>query len=391
LLAGDATLGGTTTTTTLTGGYSEFNVRNNSQGDTTFGNDVQISGTGLALINPLGTAPANAIANMGNLKIGSGQELGLFLNAAPAHVLAFQSVSLAGTAKFSPQTPGFGAATSVGSDLALSNVTETSAGSGVTMTGLRTLYLNGTNTYTGPTQVLSGTLGGTGTVTSAVTVNSGASIAPGSVGTPIGSFTAPSVVLAGTLKIDLNDFDANLQDVLNVTNALTLSNAAVSFNVTGTAVQSAYVFAHYGTLTGNPFTSFVGIPDGYTINYNYQNLKEIALVPAPALKQGDFNFDGHVNAADIQAMLTALTDVNKYKANNTLTDARMLTIGDFDASGTFNNADLQGLLNLLKAGGGSLTPVPEPASIVLMAFALPGLGFAVFLRRGSHARAKTAG
>lgn len=88
------------------------------------------------------------------------------------------------------------------------------------------------------------------------------------------------------------------------------------------ATQPTYVFAHYGTLTGGPFTSFTGIPDGYTINYNFQNLKEIALVPLTTpLKLGDFNFDGHVNGADVTAMLTALTDLNKFEANNTLTPA----------------------------------------------------------------------
>ena len=244
---------------------------------------------------------------MGNLTIGTGQELGIYLASGNTHVVAFNSVTLKGTATFSPLKPGFGAATAVGSDLALNNITETVPGSGVIMGGLRTLYLNGTNTYTGPTQVLSGTLGGTGSVTSAVTVNAGASIAPGTSATPVGSFTAPSVSLAGTLKIDLNDGDPNFQDVLNATNALSLSNAGVNFTVTGTPAQPAYVFAHYGSLTGNPFTSFTGIPDGYTINYNYQNLKEIALVPlATPLKLGDFNFDGHVNGADVTAMLAAL-------------------------------------------------------------------------------------
>jgi len=59
-------------------GYSDINVRNNSLGNITFGNNVEISGTGLVLMNPLGTAPVNAVTTMGNLKIGGGQELGVF-------------------------------------------------------------------------------------------------------------------------------------------------------------------------------------------------------------------------------------------------------------------------------------------------------------------------
>ena len=101
---------------------------------------------------------------------------------------------------------------------------------------------------------------------------------------------------------------------------------------------------------------------------------------------GDFNRDGHVNAADIPAMIAALTDLNAYKSANSLTSAQLLSIGDIDLSATLNNADVQALLSLLKSGGGSLAAVPEPASIVLMALALPGLVFAAARRRGSKSR-----
>ena len=84
LTTGDAALGDTLNAVTLTGGYSEFNLHNNSPGDTTIGNDVQVTGTGLTLLNPLGTAPANSVVNMGRLSIGAGQELGVYLAAAPA-------------------------------------------------------------------------------------------------------------------------------------------------------------------------------------------------------------------------------------------------------------------------------------------------------------------
>ena len=78
---------------------------------------------------------------------------------AVTHPVIFQSVTLTGgIATFSPKTNGFGATTSFGTDLYLGNIQESVPNSGLTMSGLRTLFLNGDNTYSGPTTVNSGTL-----------------------------------------------------------------------------------------------------------------------------------------------------------------------------------------------------------------------------------------
>ncbi len=81
---------------------------------------------------------------------------------------------------------------------------------------------------------------------------------------------------------------------------------------------------------------------------------------------GDFNRDGQVTAADVPAMLQALTDLNVYKATYSLTDPQLLAIGDLNNSNALTNADIQGLLNLV-AGFGSAanSPVPEPSSAIL--------------------------
>jgi hypothetical protein len=155
LTAGDHVAGGVLTATS-TGGYSEFNVRNNSAGSATFGNDVTVLGTGLTLLNPLGTAPANASIAMGTLTIGNGQNLGVFLNNGNAHPVVFSSVVLTGgSVTFSPKPQGFGSNGTTGSDLWLGNITETSP-STIIMSGLRTLALMGNNVFTGGLVIGSG-------------------------------------------------------------------------------------------------------------------------------------------------------------------------------------------------------------------------------------------
>src|SRR5262249_41911686 len=62
---------------------------------------------------------------------------------------------------------------------------------------------------------------------------------------------------------------------------------------------------------------------------------------------GDFDGDGKLTAADIAAMMKALSDVTGYETAHGLTDLDMLSVGDVDGSGTFTNADLQALMNVL--------------------------------------------
>ncbi len=99
---------------------------------------------------------------------------------------------------------------------------------------------------------------------------------------------------------------------------------------------------------------------------------------------GDFNDDGHVDAADILAMEQALADTSAYEAaHNHLTDAQLLAIGDLNGDHSFTNADLQSLLNLLKSGGGSSNLVPEPSTFVL---AIGSIGLLFARRRLSIGR-----
>ena len=94
----------------------------------------------------------------------------------------------------------------------------------------------------------------------------------------------------------------------------------------------------------------------------FSNGNILAIVPSP----GDFNRDGHVNAADILIAEQALTNTSGYQSAHGLTDpTQFLKVADVNSDGKFTNGDLQALLNLLKSGGGSTDPVPEPSTFML--------------------------
>ena len=156
-------------------------------------------------------------------------------------------------------------------------------------------FTNSLNDYTGTTTVNSGTLlvngnqsaangavtvhaggtlGGTGTLGGGTSANAGSTIAPGiSIGTL--STTAP-VNLAGTLAIEL---DAGSSDRLAVGGALDLDETSSSLVISqlATPSQPVYIIASYTGLSGT-FASVTGLPAGYSLDYNYNNLNQIALV-----------------------------------------------------------------------------------------------------------------
>jgi len=222
--------GGNSTNASPIGGYCELNLRNNSSGNTTFGNNIELAGAGLAVLNPLGTAPAGNTTTMGNLKMGGGQELALYLNSQPYHVIVFPTVTLTGgTATFYPKSPTFGSTGSAGSELSLGDISEL-APSSIVMYGVSNLFITGTCTYSGSTTVSNGflnisgalngggalnvwggTLKGNGSTTGNVTVNSAGTISPGA---SVGKFTSSgAVTLSGTNVMEI-DKTAGTNDVL---------------------------------------------------------------------------------------------------------------------------------------------------------------------------------
>ena len=81
---------------------------------------------------------------------------------------------------------------------------------------------------------------------------------------------------------------------------------------------------------------------------------------------GDFDQNGHVNASDLAAMMSALSNKPEFATSHSLTADQLRLLGDLNGDGKFTNADLQALLSRLSSGGGSAS-VPEPTTLVLLA------------------------
>jgi hypothetical protein len=177
---------------------------------------------------------------------------------------------------------------------------------------------------------------------------------------------------------------------LYVNNGSVLNSTGGPFNTTlnlhvGTVYNVHMEASAAVQVLPNQAEAIAFVDPSFTIDPSFSNAYSISysdgLIQAGAMPRGDFNLDHHVDANDIKAMLNALTDLNKFQTANGLSVADVLAIGDINGDGQITNADLQPLLTLLKSGGGSLAAVPEPASIVLLAFALPGLVITVTRRR----------
>ena len=80
-------------------------------------------------------------------------------------------------------------------------------------------------------------------------------------------------------------------------------------------------------------------------NLNFGNGPVQAVVVPPA--QGDFDGDGKLTAADISAMMLALTDYQSYAATyaSAIPPDQLLAKGDLNGDGAFNNLDLQSLIS----------------------------------------------
>jgi hypothetical protein len=154
-------------------------------------------------------------------------------------------------------------------------------------------------------------------------------------------------------------------------------------NANAAVVNNTSIFTNFDQM----FFRLNGSND--TKEFDITNMSVTLSTPSSILL-GDMNFDGHVDAKDIAALQLALTNENGYLSTNFgngtpsshgLTTSNIGQYSDVTGGNTFNNSNIQALLTYLKAGHGSSTAVPEPASFVLAGLGAAAMGLLGWRRR----------
>ena len=260
----------------------------------------------------------------------------------------------------------------------------TDANSGITVDGPTAVFMQNSSVANDRTFTLTqGTLGGTGTITTAITSGLDVTIAPGdrTLATPAeGILTIENAVdlTDGTTEMRLFGPTGNDTLLQTTTGGLTYGGILkiIDLNPTDFAIGNHWDLFYFesqsGTFSNDPEFGTVGGIDlpllaagqKWSFDYDTGVLSVVLGVPP-----GDTNGDGVVDAADYITL----------KSNIGTSTGAGLAAGDFNDSGATDWADLQILIGAFNAGGvgGAQTTIPEPATLGLLALG----GLAVIRRR----------
>ena len=136
------------------------------------------------------------------------------------------------------------------------------------------VYLNGANTYTGATTVLTGTLGGSGTLVSDVTVKTGATITPGSAANTTGALGVGALVLesGATAAMSISGTSIGLFDQIVAVNNVTYGGTlAIDFTTDAFANFDAWQLFSGAGHDGH-FSSVVATGPGAFSNLTFSYL-----------------------------------------------------------------------------------------------------------------------
>jgi fibronectin-binding autotransporter adhesin len=302
----------------------------------------------------------------------------------------------------------------------LYNSAQTQTATGFVKSGLGTVMLSGANQYTGTTTINQGTvlMGANGIVLGSLAPTSSLALGGGTFAFTNDGFTQQlnTLQLTANSTIDLAPTGAVTLQFANSSAQSWTGGAALRISNWVSGTDHVLMTGDGVTLNGLSAgqlaaVHFTGLVTGARL-VQAANMADSEILPSLSstiLYRGDVSQDLHVNAADVSALEVALTDIPSYKSGSllfpgtsthvrsnfstTFYDPDVVDVADMTGDNLVNNLDLQGLVVYLAnnptglpapPGGGSLTAVPEPATLALF-----GLGGLILAAAGLRSRQQT--